>query len=639
MISRSWHLPAIIIAAALSVATPASAVVSPPAAELTAPSASSDPMETAPSPTIPADGKAEAELPTQPVPVPSAIEPGPESSVEPSPAVPLPTATSSAPEETPAEPAEHDLESLIGILGASMGQGLERIEDTQDPQVPGDRETAERIDAEQTLIQEDLADPSLATPTDTVPEATPAAGSAAPASFSMLSQREQPVTLAATVTPTGVQGMDVSSHQPSVNWKTEWNKGARYAYVKASEATSYKNPLFSSQTKGASGAGMLRGAYHFAIPNVSSGAAQANYFVNNGGGWSADGNTLPPLLDVEYNPYPELGNICYDMSPAKMVQWIKDFSTTVASRTGRLPMIYTTTDWWKTCTGNSPAFASQPLHIAAYGTSSAGALPNGWRNYTLWQYSSTGPFQGDSNVYNGSLQQLNDFARGKNPVRTATLHYRGASSLAYGHTSDSFVACDWDGDGVSTPAAYRDGTWYIRNNLTGTAPVTEIRYGESGDLPICGDWDGDGRDTVGVYRNGMAYLRNTNTTGKADGTFAYGQSYDVPLVGDWNGDGYDTLGVVRADGVASRFYLTDSNIRPSVTQNFRYGNAGDTPVSGDWDADGYSTVGVQRGNVWYLTDNRDRPAASSVFAYGNLADRPLTGVWDQGAGTSVGVVR
>ena len=223
-----------------------------------------------------------------------------------------------------------------------------------------------------------------------------------------------------------------------MNWSAVWNQGARFAYAKATEATSYKNPLFSSQYGGAASVGMVRGAYHFAIPNVSSGATQANYFVDNGGGWSADGNTLPPLLDIEYNPYPSLGDTCYSMSANQMVAWIRDFSSTVAARTGRLPMIYTTTDWWRTCTGNSPAFANQPLHIAAYNTTGAGALPNGWSNYTLWQYSSTGPFPGDSNVYNGSLQQLRDFARQASVVQPGQLYYRSTpvKGLAYGNSRD-----------------------------------------------------------------------------------------------------------------------------------------------------------------------------------------------------------
>lgn len=43
-----------------------------------------------------------------------------------------------------------------------------------------------------------------------------------------------------------------------------------------------------------------------------------------------------------------------------------------------MTVIYTTTDWWTTCTGNSAAFAStNPLWIARY-ASTIGTLPAGW---------------------------------------------------------------------------------------------------------------------------------------------------------------------------------------------------------------------------------------------------------------------
>ena len=61
----------------------------------------------------------------------------------------------------------------------------------------------------------------------------------------------------------------------------------------------YTNPYFSSQYTGATNAGLIRGSYHFARPDQSSGAAQANFFAAHGGGWSGDGITLPGALDIK----------------------------------------------------------------------------------------------------------------------------------------------------------------------------------------------------------------------------------------------------------------------------------------------------------------------------------------------------
>ena len=101
------------------------------------------------------------------------------------------------------------------------------------------------------------------------------------------------------------------------------------------------------------------------------------------------GRTLPGAIDLEAG--------CYGLSPAAMVNWIRDFSNTYHSRTSRYPgnfsplrlahhsvspwtsVIYTTTSWWETCTGNSAAFGSNnPLWIARW-ASSIGKLPAGWR--------------------------------------------------------------------------------------------------------------------------------------------------------------------------------------------------------------------------------------------------------------------
>ncbi|QPP06622.1 lysozyme [Streptomyces bathyalis] len=213
-----------------------------------------------------------------------------------------------------------------------------------------------------------------------------------------------PKTLDATV-----HGVDVSGHQGNVSWSTLWNSGVRFAYVKATEGTSYENPYFAQQYNGSYNVGMIRGAYHFALPDNSSGASQANFFASNGGGWSKDGKTLPGVLDIEYNPY---GATCYGKSQSAMVSWIRDFTSTYKARTGRDAVIYTTTDWWTQCTGNNGGFGStNPLWIARY-ASAPGTLPNGWGFHTFWQYTSTGPTVGDHNLFNGAMDRLVALANG-----------------------------------------------------------------------------------------------------------------------------------------------------------------------------------------------------------------------------------
>ncbi|MEU2954945.1 lysozyme [Streptomyces xanthochromogenes] len=205
------------------------------------------------------------------------------------------------------------------------------------------------------------------------------------------------------------EGVDTSSHNGNVSWPTLWNSGVKWAYVKATEGTYYTNPNFAQQYNGSYGVGMIRGAYHFATPDTTSGAAQADYFVDHGGGWSRDGRTLPGALDIEWNPY---GAACYGKSAAGMVSWIGDFLDQYRALTGRDAVIYTATSWWTQCTGNSAAFgASNPLWIARYNTD-PGTLPAGWGYQTMWQYTSSGPTVGDHSRFNGAYDRLQALANG-----------------------------------------------------------------------------------------------------------------------------------------------------------------------------------------------------------------------------------
>jgi GH25 family lysozyme M1 (1,4-beta-N-acetylmuramidase) len=205
------------------------------------------------------------------------------------------------------------------------------------------------------------------------------------------------------------EGVDVSGHQGNVSWSTLWNSGVKWAYVKATEGTYYKNDYFTQQYNGSYNIGMIRGSYHFATPNTTSGATQADYFVNNGGGWSRDGKTLPGVLDIEWNPY---GDQCYGKTQAGMVSWIRDFVNRYKARTGRDAVIYTATSWWKTCTGNNSSFGTtNPLWVARY-NSTVGELPAGWSFYTMWQYTSSGPYVGDHDLFNGAYDRLQALANG-----------------------------------------------------------------------------------------------------------------------------------------------------------------------------------------------------------------------------------
>jgi GH25 family lysozyme M1 (1,4-beta-N-acetylmuramidase) len=358
--------------------------------------------------------------------------------------------------------------------------------------------------------------------------------------------------------PPGIPGLDVSGWQ--VLTRSDWNtiaaNGAKFAYVKATESTDYQSSQFAEQYNDSYAAGLMHGAYHFATPNTSSGAAQANYFVDNGGGWSNDGRTLPPLLDIEYQP---TGDVCWGLTASAMVSWIRDFSNTVLARVGRLPAIYSTTDWWTRCTGNNPGFGANPLFIARYPSnlaSGAGTLPAGWTNYTIWQYGSTGLFPGDQDTFNGTAADLVAFASNGPTVQPLTSPIIGVG--------------DFNGDGRPDFIARRsDGSlWFYAGtgSATGTAnpgyaPAVQIGagWGIYNALVGAGDLDGDGiPDLIARKPDGTVYAYKG--TGKAgiSGNEGYNPAVqiasgwtaytDLTAVGDFNGDGKPDLLGRKSDG-------------------------------------------------------------------------------------------
>ncbi|MEV4638041.1 GH25 family lysozyme [Actinoplanes sp. NPDC049548] len=205
----------------------------------------------------------------------------------------------------------------------------------------------------------------------------------------------------AGVTDTRPRGVDVSSYQAGFDWTGATANGISFAYVKATEGTTYRNPRFAEQYNGSYRAGMIRGSYHYARPDRAGGAAQAEFFVANGGGWSRDGRTLPGALDLESSGGVDF---CYGKTQDGMRAWIHDFVNRYRELTGRWAVIYTRATWWNPCTGgDSSIAANSPLWLAHPGAA-PGPVPAGWPTYSFWQ---RGLWNGvDLNTWNGSAGQL-----------------------------------------------------------------------------------------------------------------------------------------------------------------------------------------------------------------------------------------
>jgi GH25 family lysozyme M1 (1,4-beta-N-acetylmuramidase) len=176
-----------------------------------------------------------------------------------------------------------------------------------------------------------------------------------------------------------------------IDWTEVAAAGYTFAAIKSTEGDYYTNPYGGADLAGAKAAGLYVTAYHFAIPNVSGGAAQADFAASHGA-YAAGGRTSRLELDIEYDPYTgtDHTNACYGLSPAQMVSWISAFGAEAQRLTGQRPVIYTTAAWWATCTGGSTAFGADPLWVAAPGppVPAGPAAPAGWTGWALWQFTS-----------------------------------------------------------------------------------------------------------------------------------------------------------------------------------------------------------------------------------------------------------
>jgi GH25 family lysozyme M1 (1,4-beta-N-acetylmuramidase) len=203
---------------------------------------------------------------------------------------------------------------------------------------------------------------------------------------------------------TPMPGLDVAAYQhpatsqyphgAPISWPPVAAAGYRFAAVKGTEGDYYVNPWVTTDLAGAKAAGLNVTPYHFAIPNGSSGQQQAQFAVEYSG-YRPGAQTLPLMLDIEYDPYVSTDgtNECYGLSASTMTAWISAFVTTARSLTGQYPIIYTTANWWDACTGGSTAFSADPMWVAAYGVGTP-PLPAGWQGWAFWQYTSGGTVPG-----------------------------------------------------------------------------------------------------------------------------------------------------------------------------------------------------------------------------------------------------
>ncbi|MCW2725891.1 MAG: glycoside hydrolase family 25 [Frankiales bacterium] len=224
------------------------------------------------------------------------------------------------------------------------------------------------------------------------------------------------VVVAAGPALADIAGTDVASYQhpngTPISWSAVKSSGQSFTFIKATESVNYTNPHFASDYAAAAGAGLYRGAYHFARPSLGAGSAveQARFFASVIGPQTRAG-MLPPVLDLEQS-----GGLNRD----QLIGWTSTFLTTLQSLTGRTPILYSFPSFLQNSLGSTTALRGYPLWIAHYTGAPAPSTP-GFTTYAFWQYSSSGTVPGisgrvDMNRFNGTSAQLAQLARASAPA-------------------------------------------------------------------------------------------------------------------------------------------------------------------------------------------------------------------------------
>lgn len=196
-----------------------------------------------------------------------------------------------------------------------------------------------------------------------------------------------------------VHGIDISHHQPGVDWERLRGDSLhgfplRFVIMKSTEGTDHRDTRFADYFPRARRAGFIRGAYHYFRPG-SDARAQARFFLRNTPLCSGD---LPAILDVE-----ERGSRPADAFRAEVLTWLR----TVEEATGRPPILYTGVSF-KQRYLQGEAFDAYPLWVAHYNGRRAPRYRGPW---VMWQYTEQGRVKGirgpvDLDVFNGKIQDL-----------------------------------------------------------------------------------------------------------------------------------------------------------------------------------------------------------------------------------------
>lgn len=172
-----------------------------------------------------------------------------------------------------------------------------------------------------------------------------------------------------------IKGIDVSHWQGEIDWKKVKQAGIGFAFVKATEGTTFVDGKLYKNVAGANAAGLKVGAYHYGkFSHVNEAKAEAAHFLKIVTGLKL---TYPLVLDLEENRQ--------NVGKAALTGAAISFLEEIENR-GRFAMLYTGKNFLESQL-NENQLKPYALWVARYHIELG-------RKADIWQYSSEGRVNG-----------------------------------------------------------------------------------------------------------------------------------------------------------------------------------------------------------------------------------------------------
>lgn len=182
--------------------------------------------------------------------------------------------------------------------------------------------------------------------------------------------------------------------------------GFSFIICKATEGNTWTDNTFKTNWKTTKRKNLVRGAYHFYLPNGTP-IQQADHYLKTLNYWrlfwhkDKPSAHLPPIVDVETPPKGDITQFQNDLLA---------YLEYVEAKTHRRPLLYTYINFANKYLDN-PKFAKYPLWIAHYTKDPNPIIPKTWKTVgaKFWQRSSNyqlSSYATDFNVYFGPVTDL-----------------------------------------------------------------------------------------------------------------------------------------------------------------------------------------------------------------------------------------